>query len=128
MDLRCPKCGAENTQRLSLLVSGGTLSTDSTVFGVGGAFDEPDFGIGGAFGETKSGLAEIHAAPQRRSVFWAPILITALGAALTFPLGAWVVWLAAVFAVWRLFSAAIYNIRSHPPELGSVGIHKLVWM
>jgi DNA-directed RNA polymerase subunit RPC12/RpoP len=116
MDLRCPECGSENTQRLSLLVGQGTLATISTGLAVGQGRGGPVGGIGGAIGKTTSELAKLHAAPKRESVFWAPILIAALGAALSLAVGAWAVWAAAAFALWGLFSAASYNIRSYPAE------------
>lgn len=86
MDLSCPQCKSDQTQKLSLLVEGGTSKTSTTTFGVAGAGGH--IGVGGASssGVSVSKLAEKYAAPAKHPVIRISVAILFLA------------WLASFFA------------------------------
>ena len=68
MQLSCPLCKSDHTQKLSLLVEGGTSKTSTTTFGVGGVGG--NLAAGGALssGVSISKLAEKYKAPEKTPV------------------------------------------------------------
>ena len=65
MQLSCPRCKSENTQKLSLLVEGGTSKTSTTTFGVGGVGGNMAAGGALSSGVSTSKLAEKNKAPEK---------------------------------------------------------------
>lgn len=110
MNLQCPQCQSDHTQKLSLAVEGGTFSSTGQTLGVGVS------GSGaGAFGATSKGksvskTAEKHAEPEKLPAIRGPLAIMLLAglASLFFGSGAITVglWIAGCSMVFCL----LYNM------------------
>lgn len=116
MKLECPKCGSENTQKLSLAVEAGTFSSNSFSFGIGGA--GTSMGVLGAStsGASTSKMAQKFAAPEKMPViggFLAIMLLAAIAAfffgGIAITVGFWIGVVAAILAL-------AYNLTSFPRE------------
>ena len=114
LDLACPSCGSENTQKLSLTVGGGTLSNKALT--IGGSQGGGLLAASTSSSSTTK-LAEAHAPPQKRSIFGTfgcCMLLAALVAAFTsstaiaFGLGIAVIW---------VILNMIHNAKVYPPAL-----------
>jgi hypothetical protein len=66
MSLACPVCGSENTQKVSLIYSAGTSSTNSTTIGAGVVGHKGAVGLGSTQSNAQSALAQRCAPPQKR--------------------------------------------------------------
>jgi hypothetical protein len=116
MDLSCPQCKSDNTQKLSLLVEGGTSKISTTTFGVGGAAGHMAVGGASTKGVSVSKLAEKQAAPTKVPVISGSLAIL------------FVAWLISVFAgptamtIGYVLVAAVvvfgwrYNWTKYPSE------------
>lgn len=65
LQLECPKCGSENTQKLSLAVEGGTVSSRATTLGLGTTGRGGGLVAGSTNGSSKSHLAQKYSAPEK---------------------------------------------------------------
>lgn len=116
MQLGCPKCGSENTQKLSLVVEAGTFTSSSFSFGVGGA--GKSMGVLGAStsGSSTSKIAKKFAAPEKAPAIrgFIAIMIFAAVAAVFIGKVAIIVgfWIGVVLAILAL----AYNLSMFPGE------------
>lgn len=104
MELSCPKCRSENTQKLSLAVEGGTFSTKGLTVGVGAAKGGAGLMAASTKGSSTSKLAQKHEAPEKVPVIRGGLSIIAIAWAVSLFAGSWAFTLgcliAAVAAVW----------------------------
>lgn len=80
LDLSCPRCGSENTQKLSLAVQAGTSTVTTASALVGGSSGHFGQGLAITGGTSASQLAKEYAEPRRKMVFL-PILLALPAAA-----------------------------------------------
>lgn len=95
LNLNCPACGSSNTQKLSLLVMGGTQSSRTRSTGVG--LIGGDVGVGMASSNNRSitALAKAYSPPRKRSAVGALIFGLLLGL------------LVSIFAGWAGFIGGV---------------------
>lgn len=117
MDLVCPKCRSDNTQKLSLAVEGGTFSSKATTVGIGAARGGAGLMAASTSGASTSKLAQKYAAPEKTPAISAGLVIAFISWIISLFTGHWVfVWgcgFAAVCAIWGLK----YNFKDYPREL-----------
>lgn len=117
MDLACPKCRSDNTQKLSLAVEGGTFSSKATTLGVGASGGGAGLMAASTNGSSTSQLAQKHAAPTKAPAISGGVGIVVVAWIASLFIGNW------VFAVGCLLAAACaiwgwkYNFKDYPREL-----------
>lgn len=117
MDLACPNCRSDNTQKLSLAVEGGTFSSNATTVGVGATGGGAGLMAASTSGSSTSMLAQKHAAPEKWPVISGGIGIIAVSWIASLFLGNWAFLsgcgLAAILAIfgWK------YNFKDYRREL-----------
>jgi len=119
LKLACPKCGSDNTQKLSLAVEGGTFKNDGTTFGVGGVGRSAGVFAAASQGSSTSKLAQKHAAPEKMppiQMFFA-IMICSVIAALFFGAAAvvWGFWIGIGVSILCI----VNNVKSYPKEFAA---------
>jgi hypothetical protein len=116
MNLQCPKCQSENTQKLSLAVEGGTFNTSGKTLGVGvGGAGVGAFG-GASKGKSVSKTAEKYAEPEKLPAILGPLGIMLLAGLVSIFVGGSAItvglWLAGVTMVLSF----IHNFFVFPKE------------
>lgn len=129
MDLNCPKCSSDNTQRISSIVEAGTTTTKGRTTSVGSAYGSGGLGVGSSVGSinatSKTALAEKLARPAKKPVISLYIAIVAIAwftlAGVT-AVGYWILLIAAPLS-WFVFSMAgknkIHNREVFPELISS---------
>lgn len=116
MNLNCPNCGNENTQKLSLAVASGTFSNRSVSMGAG--FTGSGVGVGGGAsrGTSTSKFAEQYAEPQKMQpikMFIAVLILAGFAAlfvgSIAITIGFWVGILASLLSIYN-------NVKVYPRE------------
>tara|TARA_B100000378_G_C18051250_1_gene413275 strand:+ start:1288 stop:1746 length:459 start_codon:yes stop_codon:yes gene_type:complete len=119
LQLQCPKCGSDNTQKLSLAVEGGTVTNRATMLGMGTTGRGGALLAGSSSGSSQSQLAQKHAAPTKVPAVrgFIAIMIVAGVAALLF--GAVAIHIGFVIGVFAAVRGIIYNVKRYPGILAS---------
>jgi hypothetical protein len=117
MDLTCPNCRSDNTQKLSLAVEGGTFTSRGTTVGVGATGKGAGIMAASTKGASTSQLAEKHAAPEKLHPIGAGIgiviiawIVSLFAGETAFTIGCFI---AGIAAVWGFK----YNLKDYPREL-----------
>ena len=117
MNLTCPNCRSDNTQKLSLAVEGGTFSSKATTVGIGATGGGAGLMAASTSGSSTSTLAQKHAAPEKWPVISGGIGIVAVSWVASLFAGHWAFLfgcgLTAILAIfgWK------YNFKDYPREL-----------
>lgn len=114
IDLRCPKCASDHTQKLSLAVHAGTMTTNTTTALIGGSGGHLGQGLAFSSGSTSSQLAKQNPEPKKRSLA-APFLIGLPVAGMFWPFTGGIIALLVLclFGLWA-FANASYNREEVP--------------
>ena len=117
IDLTCPKCRSDNTQKLSLAVEGGTFSNKAITIGAGVANTGAGLGAGSTKGTSTSRLAQRHEAPEKIPVIRGGLSILIVAWVVSLLAGPWAMTVGYLIAVAGAGWGWVYNFRFYPTEM-----------
>jgi len=117
MDLACPKCGSDNTQKLSLAVEGGTFSNRGMTVGVGATGGGAGLMAASTKGSSTSKLAQKHEAPEKLPGIRGGLVIAVIAWIVSLFVGSWAFALGCLIAASAAIWATVYNFKYYPGDL-----------
>ena len=116
MNLQCPKCESESTQKLSLAVEGGTFNTSGKTIGVGvGGSGVGAFG-GASKEKSVSKTAEKYAEPEKLPTIQGPLAIMLVAGVCSLFLGSGAITVGLWIAVAAMVMCFLNNVFSFPKQ------------
>lgn len=117
MDLTCPNCRSDNTQKLSLAVEGGTFASRGITIGVGATGNGAGLMAASTKAASTSQLAEKNAAPTKIPAIGAGLGIIAISWIISLFAGDGAFSIGCIIAVIALLWSWKYNLVNYPREL-----------